>query len=44
MPFRGFCFACLDEEIRELAPKTRLEAPKCALFLEMAGERPVYHL
>ena len=44
MPFSGFCFACLDREMRESAPKTRLEALNGALFLETAGERPVSHL
>jgi len=38
MPFSGFCFACLDGEIRESVPNTRLEALKGALFLGMAGE------
>ena len=44
MPFSGFCFACLDGEIRVSAPKTRLEALKGALFLGMAGEGPALHL
>jgi hypothetical protein len=44
MPFSGFCFACLDGEIRESVPNTRLEALKGALFLGMAGEGPALHL
>ena len=44
MPFSGFMVCLLGRGNAGVGAKTRLEAPKCALFLEMAGEGPALHL